>query len=191
MPAIIVENDESPWEDQTGRLYHFPERYLPILTPGQRVIYYKGRMRNRRFAEHRLSPDAHYFGVATIGRVFPDVNSRKRDNFADIENYNPFRSPVAMRDSDGRTFELIPPSRQRNYWRDAVRPISDEVYNRFCMLPESRRALLRVSERPKRTNLRRVRKVGDELFTLRFTSATRGYVREHLNCMEQLVSDAI
>jgi putative restriction endonuclease len=131
MAAVIAENDESPWEDQTGRLYHFPARYLPILTPGQRVIYYKGRMRDRRFAGHRLSPDPHYFGVATIGRVFPDMNSRKGDNFADIENYNSFRSPVALRDSEGRTFELVPLSRRRNYWRDGVRPISDEIYDRI------------------------------------------------------------
>ncbi len=131
MPAVIVENDESDWDDQTGALYHFPERYLSILHPGQRVIYYKGRMRNKRFAPQRLSPEAHYFGVATVGRVFPDVNSDKRDNFAVIENYSRFRSPVSLRDSDGRTFEIVPPSRRTNYWRDAVRPINDEIYDRI------------------------------------------------------------
>jgi putative restriction endonuclease len=41
MAAVIVENDESPWEDQTGEFYHFLERYLSILVPGQPVIYYK------------------------------------------------------------------------------------------------------------------------------------------------------
>jgi putative restriction endonuclease len=68
MPAVIVENDESAWDDQTGALYHFPERYLSILQPGERVIYYKGRMRNKRFAPQRLSPDAHY-RVCPVPRI--------------------------------------------------------------------------------------------------------------------------
>jgi len=131
MPAIIVENDESSWQDQTGAMYHFPERYLSILTPGQRVIYYKGRMRDARFAQDRLSPAPHYFGVATIGRVFPDTNSHKRDNFAAIENYSRFRLAVPLRDPSGRTFETIPDSRQANYWRAGVRVINEETYNRI------------------------------------------------------------
>jgi 5-methylcytosine-specific restriction protein A len=69
MPAIIVENDESQWKDETGEIYHFPKRYLPILTPGQRVIYYKSRLRNPDYAAQRLSADPHYFGIAEIGQV--------------------------------------------------------------------------------------------------------------------------
>jgi hypothetical protein len=26
MPAVIVENDESQWKDETGEIYHFPRR---------------------------------------------------------------------------------------------------------------------------------------------------------------------
>lgn len=72
MPAVIVENDESQWKDETGAIYHFPKRYVRLLHPGQHVVYYKGRLRDPAFASTRLSHDQHYFGVATIGRVYPD-----------------------------------------------------------------------------------------------------------------------
>jgi putative restriction endonuclease len=131
MPAIIVENDQSEWSDQTGALYHFPKRYLPMLLPGARVIYYKGRIRDQSFAGSRLSPDPHYFGIARIGRVYPDPNSAKGDHFATIEGYRPFASPVGLRDKNGATFESIPGHRVENYWRDGVRSISDSVYDRI------------------------------------------------------------
>ena len=129
MPAVIVENDESEWKDQTGEIYHFPKRYLTILTPGQKVIYYKGRLRNPDSAVQRLSPDPHYFGVAEIGKVYPDPESDKGDNFATIENFQPFVRPVPARDRTGTPFELIPSNRASNYWRDGVRHVSDIVYD--------------------------------------------------------------
>ena len=47
--TVITENDESAWKDKTGVLYHFPKRYLKYLTPGTRVIYYKGKLKNKSF----------------------------------------------------------------------------------------------------------------------------------------------
>jgi hypothetical protein len=35
--AVIVENDESPWQDETVVLCHFPTRYRELLAPGTRV----------------------------------------------------------------------------------------------------------------------------------------------------------
>lgn len=66
MPAVIVENDESEWKDETGEIYHFPKRYLPILPPGQKVIYYKSRLRNPAYATERFSAEPHYFGIAEM-----------------------------------------------------------------------------------------------------------------------------
>jgi len=37
--AIIVENDESDWDDVSGDLYHYPNKYKNILTPGCKIIY--------------------------------------------------------------------------------------------------------------------------------------------------------
>lgn len=52
---IIAENDESQWSDETGTLYHFPGRYLTMLEPGTRVIYYKGKLRDKQYQDKRLS----------------------------------------------------------------------------------------------------------------------------------------
>jgi predicted HNH restriction endonuclease len=82
MPAVIVENDESQWKDETGTRYHFPKRYLSLLLPGQKVVYYRGRLRTPAFAANRLSADRHYFGIAKIGCVYADPNSSKGDHFA-------------------------------------------------------------------------------------------------------------
>jgi predicted HNH restriction endonuclease len=67
MFTIVTENDESEWKDQFGERYHFPKRYATHLQRGTQLLYYKGRMRDRRFAESRLSPEPHYFGAATAG----------------------------------------------------------------------------------------------------------------------------
>ena len=37
--AVIVQNDESAWDDSKGDLYHYPPRYQEILTPGCKVVY--------------------------------------------------------------------------------------------------------------------------------------------------------
>jgi len=47
--TVITENDESEWGDETGTLYHFPKRYRKNLEPGTRLIYYKGRIKNKVF----------------------------------------------------------------------------------------------------------------------------------------------
>ena len=65
--AVIAQNDESVWDDVKGELYHYPATYQAILTPGCRVIYYKGKMLDRKYASERLSPHPHYFGVGVIG----------------------------------------------------------------------------------------------------------------------------
>lgn len=56
--AVIVQNDESKWDDIKGDLYNYPSTYKSILTPGCRVVYYKGNMKNAAFASHRLSRGA-------------------------------------------------------------------------------------------------------------------------------------
>ncbi len=131
MPAVIVENDESQWRDETGVLYHFPRRYEQILTPGEQLLYYKGRMRDRSYAAQRLSPEPHYFGVGRVGRVFDDPHSHKGDRFAMVEGFEAFSAPVPIRDGTGDTYETIPESRQTNYWRDGVRPVSLTVFERI------------------------------------------------------------
>lgn len=125
--AVIVENDQSAWDDRTGALYHFPKRYAGLLATGTQVAYYKGRMRDASFAAKRMATEPHYFGVGTIGRVFPDSTSTKGDLFACIDGYAQFDEPVVLR-RDGEYLERIPESKRSNYWRDAVRAIDEATY---------------------------------------------------------------
>lgn len=133
MPAIIVENDTSIWSDETGAVYHFPKRYKKILTFGEDVIYYKGKIKDRQFANKRLDSDAHYFGVAKIGKVYDDDSSSKGDLFALIENFRSFDKAVLAK-QDGLFLEEIPENRKSNYWRDGVRTITKDVFDRILSL---------------------------------------------------------
>lgn len=107
MPVVIVENDTSQWEDQTGAVYHFPKRYQTLLAQGTEVVYYKGRIKDKAFASVRLSANPHYFGKARIGKVYADSSSNKGDLFALIENFIPFESAVPAK-TTARTGRLSP-----------------------------------------------------------------------------------
>ncbi|ENN6812007.1 HNH endonuclease [Vibrio fluvialis] len=127
MYAVIVENDESQWDDDTGVLYHFPKRYLKYLTPGTHLIYYKGRIKNKQFKRRRLTDEPHYFGIGTIGKIFPDSKSKKSDYFGTIENFEKFSLPILAK-INGEYLESIPANLSSNYWRNGVRPLSRENY---------------------------------------------------------------
>ena len=130
MYAVIAENDESQWNDECGSLYHFPSRYRNMLTPGTTVLYYKGGLKKTQYRESRLSDAPHYFGVAKIGKVYPDKNSTKRDFFAIIEGFLPFEYPVEFKQK-GEYLEQIPKNKVTNYWRDGVRKIDKPTYKRI------------------------------------------------------------
>ncbi len=133
--AIIAENDESLWHDQTGETYHFPKTYQKLLLPGTQIIYYKGRMLKKSFKDKRMTPAPHYFGTAVIGHVYPDPDSSKGDLYADIEHFTRFSYPIEIT-QNGAYVEFIPESKKSNYWRNGVRAISREVYQRIISLSD-------------------------------------------------------
>ena len=102
--AVIVENDESPWDDVKGDLYHYPVKYRSLLTPGCRVLYYKGKMTNPAFASERMSPAPHYFGVARIGEAIEDPEAPKKNLYCEILGYHEFAEPIPNRDPSGAYF---------------------------------------------------------------------------------------
>lgn len=128
--AVIVQNDESKWDDIKGDLYHFPSTYRKILTPGCRVIYYKGTLRNPEFASLRLSKEPHYFGIGIVGDSIIDPDSNKNDLYCEILNYQEFENAVPIRNQK-EYLERIPESRKSNYWRFGVREIDRATYNRI------------------------------------------------------------
>lgn len=128
--AVIVQNDESKWDDIKGDLYHYPSTYQKVLTPGCRVVYYKGTMRNAAYESHRLSPDPHYFGVGVIGESIIDPQSSRNDRYCEILDYEEFKSGVPIKDGS-QYFERIPEARKSNYWRYGVREIEKTTYDRI------------------------------------------------------------
>lgn len=131
MPTIIVENDVSQWDDLTGEVYHFPKRYKELLLPGEKVIYYKGRIKDKSFKNQRLSPDPHYFGIAEIGKIISIKDGKEL--LGEIINFRPFIKAVNFQDSEGY-LEKIPKNKEKNYWRDGVRKIDEDTYKRIVDL---------------------------------------------------------
>lgn len=150
--VIITENDESQWDDKTGLSYNYPSKYRRILTPGTRAIYYKGKLRNKSFENTRLSNEPHYFGVALIGDHYLDKSASKKEYHCDILNYQPFESAVPFR-VNGEYIESIPESKKSNYWRDGVREVTKETFDKILELastaiePAIERSRFRISQR--------------------------------------------
>ncbi len=128
--AIIAQNDESKWDDIKGDLYNYPNVYKGILTPGCKVIYYKGKMRNKDYLSQRLSPEPHYFGIGTIGNSILDDESAKKEFYCEILDYQEFGNAVPIKVND-EYLEMIPESKKSNYWRNGVREIRESVYKRI------------------------------------------------------------
>lgn len=123
---ILVENDESEWSDETGISYHFPKKYLNLITPGTKFIYYKSRIKNLEYEDQRLSKNPHYFGKGIIGEVVPD-KSNKASYFAQITDCVLFKDAVDFK-IEGEYLEIKGHDRL-NYFRDGVREISSTTYN--------------------------------------------------------------
>lgn len=134
--AVIVQNDESEWDDIKGDLYHYPSRYRNILVPGCKVIYYKGKIRDRAFEADRLSSEPHYFGTAIVGDATPDDQSTKDDWYCQILEYQEFLDAVGIRGADGEYLEEIPESKKTNYWRSGVREIPEGIYHIILSLAQ-------------------------------------------------------
>jgi 5-methylcytosine-specific restriction protein A len=133
--TVVAENDKSNWEDRTGKLYHFPSRYLKFLQPGTRIIYYKGKLRDKVHLNNRLSPEAHYFGMATVRDIYKDEKSKKNDWYANLKDFISFKKPVIAKATDG-FLENIPENRLTNYWRDGVRLINAKIYSKIIDLAD-------------------------------------------------------
>lgn len=123
---VITENDESDWDDETGAIYHFPNKYLKLIQPGMNVVYYKGRLKNPTYTSKRLSPFPHYFGIGQIGKIWADADTK--NFFAKIEGYQLFNKAVLFKNDNGY-LELKANGLRYNYFRgNAIRTITPEEY---------------------------------------------------------------
>jgi len=133
---IITEIDESQLDYKTGVSYNYPSKYNRILSPGTNVIYYKGKLKDKKFEDIRLSNDPHYFGVAVIGNNYIDKSTSKKEYYCDILNYQPFDKPVPFK-INGKYLESIPESKKLNYWRDEVREVTKKTFDKILELASS------------------------------------------------------
>ena len=131
--AIIVQNDESQWDDIKGDLYHYPNMYKSILTKGCRIIYYKGSLKNKKYEKDRLTKVPHYFGIGILGASIPDESSSKNDWYCEILKYQEFKEAVPAK-INGEYLEYISESKKNNYWRFGVREISTDIYNKITSI---------------------------------------------------------
>lgn len=119
---ILVENEESAWNDETGVRYHFPKsRYLNRLKVGMKFIYYKRRTK---------SSAPRYFGYGEISSIYPDPNSAT-DYYADISKYIQFNESVDFKPNG----EYIEEVRTSNHFRqNSVREISADRFYKILEL---------------------------------------------------------
>lgn len=124
---VITENDESSWDDRTGEYYHYPSKYKNKISKGDKIVYYKGKMKDKIFFNQRLSKDPHYFGIGTIGEISEDKSINGKTNYyAKINDYTPFVEAVFFKDKNDNYFEI---NDRSNYFRDAVRTINEDIFN--------------------------------------------------------------
>lgn len=166
MYAIITENDQSKWNDITGVRYHFPPQYRKHLSTGTKFIYYKGRIKDKKFTPSRLSDQPHYFGKGTINKIIKETNSK--DYQATIVDYVDFGKAIPFK-AHGKYLETIPATQQTNYFRISVRPISEETYNKIIQLVDVITEILRIQQDDELTTTVPFREGGKKLvYTTRY-----------------------
>ena len=132
MPLVLVHNDvvanpQHVWDDVEGVQYHYPAKYQSKIKTGETFVYYRGvhRTEGKRGA-------AEYVGSGRIGDIWVDPEPRNEGRkawYCGIDDYRRFAVPVPAK-IDGVTLEQIP----ANLWRDGVRTIDPEVFNRILTL---------------------------------------------------------
>ena len=195
--VIITENDVSQWDDKTGVSYNYPAKYNGILSPGTKVIYYKGLLKDKQFEEIRLSNDPHYFGVAVIGDNYLDKKATKKEYYCDILTFEPFDEAVPFK-INGAYLEPIPESKKSNYWRDGVREVTKDTFDKILELAGIQfESSVEISD--SRISLRKFGEVFDQFpdFILNesdgknFTGFSDGYVHERESYKEELREESL
>lgn len=116
--VIAQYREGSDYEDEIGRVYHFPQKYFNQLTASDiQFIYF----------EPKKAGVGKYFGYGQIGKVSPDLN-KPGHFFAEILNYKDFHFLVSALDDKGRSREQGPFYNPQN----AVRKTSLDIFAAIC-----------------------------------------------------------
>lgn len=113
-------NEDSNYNNFTGKYYHFPQKYFKQLSESENIefVYY----------EPPTGGKGEYFGYGKIIRVFED-KTNTGFFFAEISDYKRFSKPVPFRDENGNQREFGSSYNAQN----AVRKISAELLDDICL----------------------------------------------------------
>jgi signal transduction histidine kinase len=118
--VVLLQNRKgSKYNDFIGKFYHFPKKYLKLLSRERlEFVYY----------EPKRHGDGVYFGYGKISRIFPD--RREKDCFfAEITDSRSFSDPVPFYSNDGKPRESGSTYNAQN----AVRTISCSKLDGICL----------------------------------------------------------
>lgn len=122
MKAVFYHKENSQYDDEKGRKYHFPHIYLSRVEQiiGDWIVYY-GPIRGiaGRF----------YTGVARVLDVRPD-DALRRHYYADLADYIDFDRPVEYKENGGFEKRLVQPDGTVNngYKVQAVRKLEEAEF---------------------------------------------------------------
>ncbi|TGE06110.1 HNH endonuclease [Hymenobacter fodinae] len=136
MPAVIVINDDSEFEDKPGISYEYRLKdAVELLQPRTHVVFYTGKRRSG-INTPRVSPltnAAHYFAFGVVDEVIPP-QVPKGNYSCTFSEYSPFQRAVPVLKAPGEYFEPVPqlndftPGNARwSYWQKGVRAVSSPV----------------------------------------------------------------
>lgn len=118
--VLVQHRVDSEYNDFIGKFYHFPKKYLNLLsTVGSEFVYYEPTTKKGRGI---------YFGYGRIGRVFKD--KRLKDHYyAEILEYKSLSKEVSFYKEDGEPREKKPWYNPQN----AARKIDAEDLDSICL----------------------------------------------------------
>lgn len=127
-----IVDDRFDWEDIEGVQYQYPNQYKNRIVPGREFVYYRGVNR-----ADGTRGQAEYFGYGRIGGTWvdPDTSSLRKSKwkwYCSVEEYIPFAPPLSAKLGDDHIEQLGTSTRlNSNHFRTAVRPLSDEAFERI------------------------------------------------------------
>jgi len=119
--VLLQHRTDSQYNDFIGKYYHFPKKYLGLLSrPGVRFVYYEAAKKGA----------AVYFGYGEINPQGIFKDKQVPDHFfAEVINYKSFDRLVDFKDADGSPRETGPGYNAQN----AVRQIDQKTLDEICL----------------------------------------------------------
>ncbi len=113
--------DDPGYLDVEGVIYHYPQRYFPLINGYERFLYYRP---SRGASANEASS---YIGYGTLGEPFTDPDDGTH-RFVPIRQYRPFAEPVPYNDPTGRFYESGFTSRTGFTGRSVRRAFPNDYY---------------------------------------------------------------